>query len=49
MDTSPQRVAITSGGGDVPGLNAVVTGAILWERTAPSETVIESETAEVTA
>jgi len=29
MDTSPERIAINSGGGYVPGLNAVVTGAVL--------------------
>ena len=36
----------------VMGIGWVVTacvGAVLWERTAPSETVIESQTAEVTA
>ena len=36
----------------VIGIGWVVTacvGAVLWERTAPSETVIESQTAEVTA
>jgi hypothetical protein len=36
----------------VMGIGWVVTacvGAVLWERTAPPETVIESQTAEVTA
>ena len=36
----------------VIGIGWIVTacvGAVLWERTAPSETVIESQTAEVTA
>ena len=29
METTPQRIAINSGSGYVPGLNAVVTGAVL--------------------
>jgi hypothetical protein len=29
METAPQRIAINSGSGYVPGLNAVVTGAVL--------------------
>jgi 6-phosphofructokinase len=29
MKTTPRRIAINSGGGYVPGLNAVVTGAVL--------------------
>ena len=29
MDSTPRRIAINSGGGYVPGLNSVVTGAVL--------------------
>ena len=29
METTPRRIAINAGGGYVPGLNSVVTGAVL--------------------